>query len=517
VGVSVAAGYALAQQQKKSGKYVYAVLGDGEMQEGQVSEMMHFAAKYALDNFVVFVDYNRVQLTDALVNIMPIDPAKLFLAAGWEVIQTNGHCYQSLWAALRHAKETSGKPIVIIGETVMGNGVVGMEEDGLDDQATWHGKAPSSDQAEAMLTSLELSEKQQRHCEDIRSKLKWNPSLAMMPVSGKRNSHVDMGNPIVYSPDVLTDCRSAYGAALVDLADVNNNIVALTADLAGSVKTSGLKKKYPEKHIECGIAEQHMVSCVGGMNLAGYIPFCSTFGAFMTSRAKDQARVNDINQVTVNMVATHCGLSVGKDGPTHQAIDDSGSMLGLLNTLQMEPADPNHCDRIIRFAAGHYGNKYIRMGRHKLPVLTKENGRPFFSKSYKYKYGRCDLLRAGSDVSIIAIGATVAEALEARAMLLEKHKISAEIVIASSIKQFDTTLFDSIQKTKRVLTVEDHNTASGLGSQVAKALMQKGVMPERFEMLGVDAYQLSGTAKELYRNVGIDARGIVKSVRKMMT
>ncbi len=290
--------------------------------------------------------------------------------------------------------------------------------------------------------------------------------------------------------------------------------MALTADLAGSVKTQYVKDEIPERHIECGVAEQHMVSCAGGMSLAGFTPFCSTFGAFMTSRAKDQARVNDINHANVKMVATHCGLSVGEDGPTHQAIDDMGSLAGFFNTLVFEPADPNQCDRMIRYAASHYGNFYVRMGRHKIPVLTKKNGQPFFSKDYQYTYGKCDVLRKGTDLTVVASGATVIEALRAVEILDAAHAV--ELIIATSPKQFDTTLFKSIKKTGRVLTVEDHNTLSGFGAGLARALQLKGITVDRFDMLGVKEYQLSGTAADLYDAAGISSRHIKRKIQSML-
>ncbi|MCB9799121.1 transketolase, partial [Candidatus Nomurabacteria bacterium] len=291
------------------------------------------------------------------------------------------------------------------------------------------------------------------------------------------------------------------------------DIVALTADLAGSVKTSILQKEIPERHFDVGVAEQQLVSVSGGLSLNGFIPFCSTFGAFMTSRAKDQVRVNDINKTNVKMVATHCGLSVGEDGPTHQAIDDMGSMLGILDTMVIEPADPNHTDRIIRYIASHYGNFYVRMGRHKIPVLTKKDGSPFFDEDYKYFYGRCDVLRKGRDLTVVATGATVHEALEAREMIMQKYKNrSIEIVIVSSIKSFDDTLISSLKKTKKVLTVEDHNTHNGLSASLSHFLHINKIAVKEFKSLGVDEYQLSGAAKELYQIAGIDATGIAKAI-----
>ena len=518
-GISAAAGFALAEKLKLVGsgpglitpQKVFGIIGDGESEEGQVYEMMNFAAKYKLDNFIVFMDYNRVQLSNSLANIMPLNPKKLFAAAGWNVIVVDGHNYKAMWQALASAYATKGKPTLLLGNTIMGKGVPFMEREGKKHHATWHGKAAKQEDIAPALEQLILSDKESLLLAAFKKQIKWKPQKPEFTKTGVLNKKVKIGKPIVYKADELMDCRTAYGKALLDLAKKNKNIVALTADLAESVKTNYVQEEIPERHIECGIAEQHMVSCSGGLSLNGFIPFCSTFGAFMTSRAKDQARVNDVNHTNVKMVATHCGLSVGEDGPTHQAIDDSGSMLGLFNTEQMEPSDPNHCDRMIRYAASHTGNMYVRMGRHKIPVLTKQNGDIFFDANYEYVYGKCEVLRAGNDITIAAMGATVIEALRAHESL-KARGISAEIIIVSSIKKFDDTLATSIKKTKRVVTVEDHNTLSGLGGQLARHLASLNIHPESYTMIGVEQYQLSGTAKDLYRAASIDATAIEKHV-----
>ncbi len=514
-GVSAASGFALAEKLKSSKEKVFALIGDGESQEGQVYEMMNFAHKYKLDNFITFMDYNQVQLTDSIEKIMPMDFKAIFKACGWKVIEVKGHDYQSMWKGLREAYTIKNQPVLLLGHTIMGKGVDFMEKTGKAHQSTWHGNAPKPEQADEALAKLKISVKEEQMLEAFRKKITWQPNKVHFEKSHTKVK-LNIGKPKLYTPDVLTDCRSAYGNALLDLAKKNKNVVALTADVAGSVKTDGVKKELPNQHIECGIAEQNMVSVSGGLSLNGFIPFCSTFGAFISSRAKDQARVNDINNTNVKMVATHCGLSVGEDGPTHQAIDDSGSFLGFFNTMQIEPADPNHCDRIIRYVASHYGNCYVRMGRHKIPVLTKENGKPFFDEKYKYIYGKCDILREGKDITIAATGATVIEAFKAWGLLREKG-INTEVIIISSIKQFDDTLFKSIEKTKHVLTVEDHNTLSGLGGQLARKLQEKNIQTKSYDMLGVYNYQLSGTAKDLYKAAKIDANAIVNKTIKILT
>jgi len=511
-GVSVASGMALAEKLKKSDQKVYGLVGDGEAQEGQVYEMMNFAHKYKLNNFILFMDYNKVQLTDSLEKIMPMDFVKFFDAAGWHIIDVDAHDFNGMWKALREAHEVTDKPVIILGNSIMGKGIEMMEQDGIDHKATWHGKAPSPEECEKALEKLELTDEQRESIDNFYPLIKWQPEEAKF-TKLLTEMGIKTGEPILYDTEGNYDCRGAYGKALKNLAELNQNIVAGTADLSGSVKTGGVAEVDPDRHIEVGIAEQHMVSMAGGMSLNGFVPFVSTFGAFMSSRAKDQARVNDINQANVKMVATHCGLSVGEDGPTHQAIDDMGSFLGMFNTMVIEPADANQCDRMIRYVASHWGNFYVRMGRHKFPVLTKEDGTPFYDKNYIYEYGKCDVIREGSEITIAASGAMISEALKARDML--DNPKSVEVIAVSSIKQFDKTLHDSIVKTNKLITVEDHNTHSGLGSQIARQVAKGGMSLNAFHMMGVEEYQLSGRWNELYDSAGISAEHIVEKIKSL--
>ncbi|MCF7812429.1 transketolase [Candidatus Gracilibacteria bacterium] len=509
IGVSVASGMAVAEKKKKTNKKVFVLVGDGELQEGQVHEMMLFAAKYKLNNFVVFVDANRVQLSDSLQNILPIDIAALFSAAKWNVLRIDGHDDEAIWHAIGEA-DKSDRPTVVVAETIMGKGIPELEEDGRQFKATWHGKVPKPDVIDQMLEKMPLDLEEQGMLATFRQDRNFRPPRTEFPDDLSPIS-LECGEPYEYSPDEMTDCRSAYGKALLDLAQRNKNVLASTADLSGSVKTDFVEKKLPDQFLEFGIAEQNMVSANGGLSLSSFVPFCSTFGAFMTSRAKDQARVNDINRTNVKMVSTHCGLSVGEDGPTHQVIDDMGSMEGLFHTHAIEPADPNHCDRIIRYAATHYGNFYVRMGRHKIPVLTKEDGSILYDKEYQYEYGKCDLLRTGKKVTIVASGPMVIQALKAR----EETGIDAEIIIASSNKQFDTTLEDSLRKTKKVLIVQDHNPYSGIASGVARFVAERNISLDFYQALGVREYQLSGKPEELYRSAGIGQEAIEEVLKKI--
>lgn len=514
VGVSAACGMAVAQKRQGTGNCVYALMGDGEAQEGQVYEMMHLAVKEKLGKFTVIVDANGVQLTDSIEKVMPIHIPELFAAAGWEVIDIDGHDYDAIWDALAKADASTEIPTLIFARTIMGQGVPFMEEEGKAHKATWHGKAPTTEEVIGLLSQKEwiLTEGEKELLATYRAECPYRPDAMNLESEASVTRGIKPGTPIRYEADAVTDCRTAYGKALLNLAKENKNVMAFTADLEGSVMTKFLHQELPDQYVECGIAEQNMVSSSGGASLRGVVPFCSTFGAFISSRAKDQARVNDINATNVKMVATHCGLSVGEDGPTHQCIDDMGSFVGILNTKVLEPADPNHCDRLIRYAATTHGNFYIRMGRHKLPVLTKTDGSPFFDEKYTYEYGQTDTLREGEAVTIVASGPMVAEAMKAR----ELAKIDAEIVIASSIKNFDQNLIDSVRKTGSFMTVEDHNPECGLGSAVNSFLFNNGINVRAHVNLGVREYQLSGTWEDLYKAVGLDAQSLAQVLEQLV-
>ncbi len=525
-GVSMAAGLAVAAQKdflnaEDEDQYlemVFATIGDGEAQEGQVYETFLFAAQEKLNNFCVFVDYNQVQLTASLEDTMKIDIVEIGKACGWNVLEIDGHNHQEIADALTNASEQTEKPTLIVGKTVMGYGVEFMAKDGRELQSSWHGKAPRIEDVKNALEQpeLKLTEEEKNILDNFRENvITYFPQENVFTENLTPLDYIDAGTPIVYEADVITDCRSAYGKALLDISQKNKEILTLSADLQGSVMTKFVAQELPEQHIEVGIAEQNLVSCSGGISLSGYVPFCSTFAAFMGSRAKDQARLNDINRCNVKMVATHAGLSAGPDGPTHQALEDAGSFLGMFNTNICEPADPNHCDRIIRYVGTHYGNFYVRMGRHKLPVLTKENGDIFFDAEYKYEYGKCEMLRTAEDdcqekIVIVAIGGTAIEALRAREKSDKRKHI--EIIIVSSIKKFDDTLVTSLKTAKKIITVEDHNSRSGLSSAIKNICVENKICPEFFETCAVDAYQLSGNDRELYAAAGIDADGILRKI-----
>lgn len=300
--------------------------------------------------------------------------------------------------------------------------------------------------------------------------------------------------------------RESYGNALKELAEEFPNLVVLDADLAAATKTSVFRKAYPDRHIDCGIAESNMMGVAAGLSLVGKIPFVSSFAMFAAGRAFEQVR-NSVGypHLNVKIGATHAGITVGEDGATHQCNEDIALMRTIPGMVVMCPADDVEAKAAVRAALEHEGPVYIRFGRAAVPVI---NDRP----DYAFAIGKGSILREGSDVTIVATGICVDSALGA-AEKLAAEGISAEVLSICTIKPLDEELvLASAGKTGRVVTVEEHSVIGGLGSAVCDCLSEK--LPTRVKRLGMqDVFGESGPAAELVAKYGLDAEGVFKSVK----
>ena len=300
--------------------------------------------------------------------------------------------------------------------------------------------------------------------------------------------------------------RESYGNALKELAEEFPNLVVLDADLAAATKTGIFKKAYPDRHIDCGIAECNMMGVAAGLSLTGKIPFCSSFAMFAAGRAFEQVR-NSIGypHLNVKIGATHAGITVGEDGASHQCNEDIALMRTIPGMVVMCPADDIEAKAAVRAALEHEGPVYIRFGRAAVPVI---NDRP----DYKFEIGKGTVVREGKDVTIVATGICVDSALGA-AEKLAADGISAEVINICTIKPLDVDIIvNSAKKTGKVVTVEEHSVIGGLGSAVCDALSEN--LPTPVKKIGMqDVFGESGSAAELVRKYGIDADGVYASVK----
>ena len=300
--------------------------------------------------------------------------------------------------------------------------------------------------------------------------------------------------------------RNSYGSALVELGKEHEELVVLDADLAGSTQTGVFAKAFPERHINCGIAEANMTGVAAGLAAAGKIPFMSSFAMFATARNFEQIR-NSIGypQLNVKIAASHAGISVGEDGATHQCLEDMALMRQIPGMVVLNPADDVEARAAIKAAYEYVGPVYIRLGRLAVPVLNDE-------ENYKFEIGKGVVLKEGTDVTIFATGLEVYEAVLA-AEMLEKDGISAEVVNIHTIKPIDKELvIASATKTGKVVTVEEHFTIGGLGSAVCEVLSENA--PTKVLRIGIDdVFGESGPALELIHKYELDAEGIYKKVK----
>lgn len=303
--------------------------------------------------------------------------------------------------------------------------------------------------------------------------------------------------------------RESYGNALVELGKEKEDLVVLDADLAAATKTGIFKKAFPERHIDCGIAEANMTGIAAGMSTCGYVPFISTFAMFVAGRSFEQVR-NSIGypHLNVKIGATHAGISVGEDGATHQCNEDLALMREIPGMVVINPSDDIEAKAAVRAAYEHAGPVYLRFGRLAVPVI---NDRP----DYHFEIGKGVVLKEGTDVTIFATGLCVSSALEA-AEKLKEDGIDAEIVNIHTIKPIDRELvIASAKKTGKVVTAEEHSVIGGLGSAVAEVLSEEA--PTKLLRIGVeDVFGESGPAKELVAKYGLDGNGIYEKVKKFV-
>ena len=300
--------------------------------------------------------------------------------------------------------------------------------------------------------------------------------------------------------------RESYGNALVELGKEHDDLIVLDADLAGATKTGIFKKAFPDRHIDCGIAEADMMGIAAGLSTCGFVPFASSFAMFAAGRAFEQVR-NTIGypHLNVKIGATHAGISVGEDGASHQCNEDIALMRTIPGMTIIVPSDDIEAKAAVKAAYAFEGPVYMRFGRLAVPVI---NDRP----DYRFEIGKGILLREGSDLTIIATGLEVNSALEA-AEKLAADGISAEVINIHTIKPLDEELvIRSASKTGKVVTVEEHNIIGGLGGAVAEVLSEK--CPTKVHRIGVnDRFGESGPAVELLHKYGLDGEGVYNNIK----
>lgn len=491
-GLSVGAGIAWrAKYVDRLDQRAYVLLGDGEMAEGSVWEAVAVSAHYRLDNLIALVDVNALgQSQRTMYEHDTAGYVARFTACGWQAVAIDGHDMAAIVRALETVGSVRDRPTAIVARTIKGSGV-----SELADRDNWHGKAlkkgPELDAAVA----------------EVRAAA---PKVALRPVAARaarRLAAAPAPRPMPapdYPRDTTVATREAYGTALAKLGTVNPLVVALDGDTKNSTYSERFLQAHPARFFEGFIAEQNMVGVAVGLSAAGKVPFASTFACFFT-RAFDHIRMAAISRATLKLAGSHCGVSIGEDGPSQMGLEDLAMMRAVPHAVVLYPADAVATERLVAAAAEAPGIAYLRLTRPKTPIL--------YSTEEVFPIGGSKVLRSSASdaVTIVAAGITLFESLAA-ADQLQREGIAVRVIDAYSIKPIDADGLRAAARATagRVLTVEDHYAEGGLGDAVLAALAGE---PVRVTKIAVDDVPRSGKPEELLRHFGLDAISIAARVR----
>ncbi len=493
-GLSVGVGMALNGKQLDHLDYtVYVMLGDGEIAEGGVWEAAAFAAHYRLNNLIAIIDVNGLGQSQRTMYGHDVSVyADRFHAFGWHVQSIDGHNLDEVLHALDAARAVSDRPAMIVAKTLKGKGV-----SFLEDKEGWHGKpVPKGEQLDTALAELS-GNGASGACPVAR------PTAAQPTNTPSSPSLFPAPS---YQPDEKVATRAAYGTALAKLGSVNPQVVALDGDTKNSTFAEKFLKDYGSRYFECFIAEQNMVGAAVGLAACGKIPFVSTFAAFLT-RAFDHIRMAAISGVSIKYAGSHCGVSIGEDGPSQMGLEDLAMMRAIPNAVVFYPSDAVAAERLTALAASLPGTTYIRTSRPATSIL--------YGATETFVVGGSKTLRASDAdaLTIVAAGVTLHESLKAYDAL-KADGISVRIVDAYSVKPIDKDgiLAAAASTNTTILVVEDHYAEGGLGDAVLSAVSEHGV---RVHKMAVNEVPRSGKPDELLDAHGISARRIVERVKRL--
>jgi transketolase len=468
---------------------VWVLCGDSEMAEGSIWEAFQHGGWDRLDNLVAIVDVNRLgQTRETMLGWNLAGYAARAEAFGWHAIEIDGHDLDAVDAAYREATQTSGQPTVILARTLKGKGVKAVE-----DKDGFHGK-PLTDPEEGI---EELGG--ERHLRVTPASPDDSGSPHRFPTEGSESPRWELGEKVA--------TRNAYGESLAALGGRRGDVVALDGEVSNSTLSELFAKAHPDRYLEMFIAEQQMIAAAVGVQVRGWVPFASTFAAFLT-RAYDFIRMSAISRANLRLAGSHAGVSIGEDGPSQMALEDFAALRAVHSSAVLHPSDANQVPPLVEQMADRAGISYMRTLRGKTAVRTRPD------EDVRIGGSRIVRSAAQDDVTVVACGVTVEEAEQA-ADKLESDGVHVRVIDCYSIKPIDSdTLSAAARETKAIVTVEDHWPEGGLGEAVMSALAEQADRPPIIR-LAVRGMPTSGTPAELLRAAGIDAEAIIEAVRGM--
>ncbi|MFE9394167.1 transketolase [Streptomyces flavidovirens] len=493
-GLPVGVGVALAGKRLDRVPYrVWVLSGDSEMAEGSVWEAVEHAAHEHLDNLTLVIDVNRLGQRGPTRHEWDLGAySRRLHAFGWHTIEVDGHDVEAVDTAFNEARSTTGRPTAVIARTRKGRGVAAVE-----DKEGMHGK-PLKDAGSAI---EELGGPRFAHVEVEKPAAARSSALL-----SARNGKLKL--PVYEKGDEVAT-RNAYGEALAALGSARGDIVALDGEVSDSTRSQFFAKEHPDRFFECYIAEQQLVAAAVGMQTRGYVPYASTFAAFLT-RAHDFVRMAAVSRAGINLVGSHAGVAIGEDGPSQMGLEDLALFRAVHGSTVLYPCDANQTAKLVAaMAEGEAqsrGVRYLRTSRGATPVI--------YGPDEEFPVGGSKLLRSSDDdqLTLIAAGVTVHEALRA-ADLLAQDGVPVRVVDLYSVKPVDErAVQEAAERTGCLVTVEDHHPQGGLGDAVAEVFSDGRPVP-RLVRLAVGNMPGSATEQEQLSASGIDADSIAAAVK----
>jgi len=514
MGLGVASGLALASKLKNEKFNVFLVMSDAEQQKGEVAEARRFAKKYRLNNITAIIDCNTIQAVGKTADVMPQNLKYEYIADGWDVIEINGHEHNELYKGLRRAAQIQSAPVLILAHTTSGKGVSFIESDPI---YPWV-KSSQEEYAEAM---LEL-----RAASDLSELIDYREAFTTFDLE-LAEEEVEVPCPAVGKPSnhkvgQKVDNLEAFGKVLAEIGELNRDnekcpVAVIDANTAEITGTDKFGKENRANFFEFGVQDHAAATTAGALSMEGVSSVWASPAVFSLESAYNQLRLIDLNRGNLKLVVTHLGLDNAEEGKPLQCIDYMGLANNLMNFKAVFPADANQADRVLRYVLQQPGNWIIGVSGRATPILSDLDGSSAYGGKYQFEYGSTELIRPGEHGVILTTGAMLSNAVKAWDKLkeMEREPSVLHVPCPKALETSDDQNLLNCLRMGRVITYEDHNVNTGLGSMVANFIATRGISC-RLLKLGLTRYGFSGSYDELLLKLGLDVETLASRAYKFL-
>ncbi len=514
MGLSAACGLAVAGKLRGLKHNTFVVMSDGEQQKGQTAEARRFAKKYRLNNITALIDDNGMQSIGRTTDVVTQNVKYEYIADGWDVIEINGHEPNEIYKALRRAMQIQSAPVLVLAHTTLGSGVSFMEGN-----PEYHGRPLTEAEYVEAMRELRVDPALDEQA-DYRDA--FGAFDLDIPEPAQTAPVPEVGEAVTYPPGEAVPLTEVLGRTLQDVGERNRDnaeapVALVDCGAAPLVGTSRFARENRGAYFQFGLQDHAAATTAGAMSLGGVVAVWASVGVHGLDGAYGQLRINDINRANLKMIFTHLGVEGLDEGRALQNVDYLSLLDNLAHCRAVFPADPNQADRVLRAVLAEPGNWVVGVGSRSAPVITDLDGNPVFAGDYRFAYGRVDLIRPGDHGVILTTGAMLGRAVQAWEVLREEamEPTVLHVPCPAALEGTDDPLVLQSLRKGRVITYEDHNVRTGLGSRVANIIAVRGVSC-RLLKLGVEGYGIAGVPDDVLLRLGLDVDTLVARALKFL-